>query len=165
MKTIIVCETPEKWMTTPCEEVQIITVGPSAECDIRAGNQLDRMIHRAIGTIGDTFGLHSSRATSRMADHIKALSPDVVHIPHLRTDWFHYPDLLCALARTGITIAVEDTDSRPGPVIISRRAYHRAILSRFAELGGSLIRIAPENRDIADFYRIYQQIINGQTSE
>lgn len=162
MKTVIVCDTPEKWMTAPCDGLQIITVGPSAAADIRAGNRFERAIHRAIAAIGDTYGLHSSRTTARIARYITALSPDIVHIPRLMTDWFHYPDLLCALARERIAIAVEDTESRPGPVVIKRRAYHRAILSRFAALGGNLIRIAPEKRNIAEFNRIYQLIINEQ---
>lgn len=62
--------------------------------EIRVGNDLDVYAHYLQNKLFDREGLASKRATLRLLDSIKEISPDIIHLHNIHDHYLNYPILL-----------------------------------------------------------------------
>lgn len=69
---------------------------------IRIGNTLDHKLHALLRRIDGGQGLHSKIATKQACKKILEISPDIVHLHNLHSNYMHLPTLLKFLAKYNI---------------------------------------------------------------
>ncbi len=69
---------------------------------IRIGSTFDHKLHALLRRLDAGQGMHSKMATKRACKKILALSPDVVHLHNLHSNYVHLPTLLSFLAKNNI---------------------------------------------------------------
>lgn len=69
---------------------------------IRVGNLFDRKLHAVLRRIDGTQGNHSRFVTKRACKKIKKISPNVVHLHNLHSNYIHLPTLLSFLTKHNI---------------------------------------------------------------
>lgn len=72
----------------------------------RVGNTLDHKMHALLYRLFGGQAMFSKRATVRACKRILQISPDVVHLHNLHSNYIHFPTLLEFLARQNITTLI-----------------------------------------------------------
>lgn len=118
---------------------------------IKIGTKADRLIHRTLGYISDSYHLHSMRATSTLLDRIAEERPDIIHIYTLDGDYLNLPMLAYVLMRYKIPTLL--TLSNPADIyqtrkaLIKRESYNRKLYNKILS-DWELLHIAFENREM-----------------
>ncbi len=76
---------------------------PSSKADfIRIGSSTDHKLHALLRRLDGGQGLHSKAATKKACKKILDISPDVVHLHNLHSNYIHLPTLLEFLSKHNI---------------------------------------------------------------
>ena len=73
---------------------------------IRVGNDVDHKIHALLRRIKNNQGWNSLHATKKMCKSIETISPDIVHLHNLHSNYINIPYLLKFLANAHIAVVV-----------------------------------------------------------
>lgn len=99
--------------------------------DIRIGNKADRIIHKSIGYISDSYHLHSTRPTSSLLSRIAEINPDVIHIYNIEDHYINIPLTAYVLMRykipTLLTVENPDCICKNTKALIKRERHNKAL--------------------------------------
>lgn len=126
---------------------------PHLKRDIKIGNKADRIIHKIIGYISDSYHLHSTRPTSSLLSRIAEINPDVIHIYNIEEHYINIPLTAYVLMKYKIPTLL--TLENPGKIyrdtkaLIKRRRHNKELFtSTFSTW--ELLHIASSSKEVTE---------------